>query len=180
MRLTQWMIRLALIMTLGATVATFTGCASEYIRGEDFYVEDADFRIDEEAKIKDTVENREILDVMAKYRQAIVKKDFGTLNRIIAEDYYDNASTTNTTRDDYGRAQLDELFEMLANHAESIQYRIIIKDVRVERDEAFVDYEYRYAYQFKIGEEVSWDAGVEVNRVTLKQQEDSWKILSGL
>ena len=180
MRLNQWLIRFALLLSLGVTCVAMTGCASEFIRSDEFYVEDADFRIDEEVKIKDTVENREILDVMAKYRQALVKKDFGTLDRIISKDYYDNASTTNTTRDDYGREQLDNLFEMLANHAESIQYRIVVKSVEIERDEAFVDYEYRYAYQFKIGEEVSWDAGVEVNRVTLKQADDKWQILSGL
>ncbi|CAN0217933.1 unnamed protein product [Laminaria digitata] len=178
MRLTQWLVRLTLLLTLSMT--TF-GCASEFIRGEDVYKDDVDFIIDDEAKIRDTSENRAILDVMAKYRQAMVKKDFGTLNRIIDDGYYDNGSTTNTTRDDYGREQLDELFEMLANHAESIQYRITIKEITIERSEAFVDYEYRYAYQFKVGEEISWDAGVEVNRVTLQRKnEDEWKILSGL
>lgn len=178
MRLSNWLIRIVLLLTLSTTLI---GCASEFLRGEEFHSEDVDFLIDDEARIRDTQEHRAVLEVMAKYRQAIVKKDFGTLNRLVSAEYYDNASTTNTTRDDYGRQQLDELFEMLANHAESIQYRITIKDVLIERGEAFIDYEYRYAYQFKVGEELSWDAGVEVNRVTLRKiSDEQWQILSGL
>ena len=53
--------------------------------------------------------------------------------------------------------------------------RVVVKGA-----EAFIDYEYRYAYQFKVGEEESWDAGVEVNRLELKRVNDQWKIVSGL
>ena len=46
--------------------------------------------------------------------------------------------------------------------------------------EAHVDYEYRYTYQYTVGDEVSWDAGVEVNRLDLKKIKGEWKIISGL
>lgn len=177
MRLNHWLTR---VILSGVLLLTMTACNSEYLQDKEFYAEDPEFRIDEEAQILDTVEHRSILDVMARYRQALVKKDFGTINRLVADDYYDNGSTTNTTRDDYGREQLDEIFELLANHADSIQYRMTIKNVEIVRGRARVDYEYRYAYQYRIDEEISWDAGVEVNRVELKRVGEDWRIVSGL
>lgn len=157
-----------------------SACAPGYIQDKNFHAEDTEFRIDEEAEIVDSEEHRDVLEVLLKYRQALVRKDFGELNLLISDDYYDNGSTTNTTRDDYGKQQLTDLFELLANHADNIQYRITVKNVEVEQTQAYVDYEYRYAYQFKVGEEESWDAGVEVNRVELKLINAQWKIVSGL
>lgn len=179
MRANRWLIRSWIALTLWALMLG-PGCASDYIRDDNFRPEEPEFRIDEAAQIVDDEAHRSILEVMAQYRQALTKKDFGTINRLIAPDYYDNSATTNTTKDDYGREQLGEIFEMLANHAESIQYRVTIKDVEIVRDQAYIDYEYRYAYQYRVGEDVSWDAGVEINRVSLKQVDGQWKIVSGL
>lgn len=176
--LTSWMSKGFAILLL---CFTFSACATGQLQDKNFHTEDTEFRIDEDSQIADTELNREVLDVLQKYRQALVRKDFGELNAMISDDYYDNGSTTNTTRDDYGKAQLSEFFEMLANHAENIQYRVMVKRVVVNDTEAFIDYEYRYAYQFKVGEEESWDAGVDVNRLELKRDpNDQWRIVSGL
>lgn len=172
--------RNALLMFLVTLTLGLGACASEYIQDENFEKEDTEFRIDNEARISDNEQHREVLGVLVRYRQALVRKDFGEINQLISDEYYENASTTNTTRDDYGREQLGEVFELLANHAEQIQYRITVKSLEIKNDLAFVDYEYRYAYQYKIGEEVQWDAGIEVNRVELRQVQDKWMIVSGL
>ncbi len=170
----------ATMMLLMCLCLVATGCAAGQLQDENFHEEDTEFRIDEEAKIEDNETNREVLEVLLKYRQALVRKDFGELGAMISDDYYDNGSTTNTTRDDYGKEQLSEFFEMLANHSESIQYRVMVKQVQVNKSEAFIDYEYRFAYQFKVGDEESWDAGVDVNRLELKRVGEQWKIVSGL
>lgn len=159
---------------------TLTACGSEFINDDTLYTDDMDFSIDGESRILDTVESREVLDVLAKYRVAIVKKDFGTLNRLVSADYYDNASTTDTTRDDYGREGLSETFELMAQHAESIQYKLTVKGLEIDRGLAHVDYEYSYAYQYRVGDEVAWDSGTDVNRVQFKQVEGEWKIIAGL
>lgn len=170
-------LQLLFVLLVSMTAAA---CGPTYLMDDNFHAEDLDFRIDDEAKIQDTSSHREVLEVLAKYRVAIVKKDFGTLNSIIASEYYENAGTTNTTKDDYGHPQLKDLFELMAQHSESIQYKITVKQIEVSKREAQVDYEYRYAYQYKVGEEMSWDAGVEVNRVQLRQMDGVWKIISGL
>lgn len=156
------------------------GCSGQYIQADELYPNDPGFNIDEEAQIMDTTEARQALDVLAQYRRAVVEKDFGSLNRLVSEDYYDNAGTTDTTRDDYDAEKLSEVFEMMAEHAESITYKVMVKGVEVDKDRAFVDYEYEYAYQYGMGDDVKWDAGLEVNRLELIERGDGWEIVSGL
>ena len=169
-----------LMCLFGLCVLCLSACGPDYLMDDNYKANDADFRIDEEAKIKDTEEHREVLELLSSYRQAVVKKDFGALNRMVDKSYYDNAKTTNTTKDDYGHAQLKGIFELMAAHTSAIQYRMTVKQLEVEPMEARVDYEYRYTYQYTVGDEVSWDAGVEVNRLDLRKVDGKWKIISGL
>jgi len=171
---------LALVVVVLAVGLLASACSSDFLRSDTHYQDEKGFTIDEDAKIEDTVEHREVIDVLLKYRNAIVNKDFGTLKRLVAPDYYDNGGTTDTTTDDYGPDKLDALYELMAKHAKNIRYDIVVKDVGVDGDHAHVDYEYKYAYQYTVGDEVSWDAGVEVNRLQLEHQGADWKIVSGL
>lgn len=168
------------VLVLSVVAAGTTGCGDQFIRADELYQNDPGFNISEDAEIPDTTRSRQALDVLAQYRQAVVQKDFGALNRLIAEDYYDNAGTTDTTQDDYDAERLSQVFEMMAQHTESITYKVLVKNVELEKDRAFVDYEYEYAYQYKFGDDVKWDAGVEVNRLELTERGDGWKIVSGL
>ncbi len=126
------------------------------------------------------MENRQVVDVLLQYRRAVIRKDVGALRRLVSEDYYDNGGTTDTTRDDFGVDELPEIFELIAQHAEQIKYDVVVKDVEIKDDVAYVDYEYEYAYQYKVGDQTSWDAGLEVNRLELAQRDGEWKIISGL
>jgi hypothetical protein len=167
-----------MMLTAGALSAA--GCGDQFIRSDELYQDDPGFSIAEDVEIPDTTQSRQALDVLAQYRQAVVQKDFGALNRLVSNDYYDNAGTTDTTKDDYDAERLSEVFEMMAEHTESISYKVLVKDVEIQKDRAFVDYEYEYSYQYKFGDEVKWDAGVEVNRLELVEKGGSYKIVSGL
>lgn len=168
------------VMMLTAGALSAAGCGDQFIRSDELYQDDPGFSIAEDAEIPDTTQSRQALDVLAQYRQAVVQKDFGALNRLVSSDYYDNAGTTDTTKDDYDAERLSEVFEMMAEHTESITYKVLVKDVEIQKDRAFVDYEYEYSYQYKFGDEVKWDAGVEVNRLELVEKGASYKIVSGL
>ena len=156
------------------------GCAAGELTSESFYADEADFLIDEEARIADTAETREVLEVLIEYRRALVSKDFGAISRMVSEDYYDNAGTTHTTGDDWGQDQLGEVLELLAQHAEQIRYRVIVKDVQVENRRAQIDFEYEYAFQYKVGDLDRWDAGTDVMRMQLAREGDRWRITGGL
>jgi hypothetical protein len=168
--------------SLALLVCLSVACGPSYLTTKTIGLEEEkDFVIDDEAKILDNDDTRKVTRIVAEYRSALVRKNFGTIRELIAEDYYDNAGTTSTTLDDYGHKELTgTVFEMVASHAENIQYRVTIKDVRVREDRASVDYEFRYAYQYRVGEEMTWDAGIDVNRIEMRKRNGDWKIISGL
>lgn len=165
----------ALVITL-----FLLGCGQAYLRTDSHYENEVGFSIDEEAKIADNTENRKVIDVLMQYRRAMIRKDVGTLRRLVSERYYDNAATTDTTRDDYSAEQLPELFEMFVQSTEQIKYDVKVKRVQVTDRNAYVDYEFKYAYRYKVGESPTWDAGLDVNRLQLESENGEWKIVSGL
>lgn len=156
-----------------------SACGADYLRKES-YPEVDGFDIDQEAQIEDSAEHREVVAVLIEYRGALVNKDIGRLKRLIADDYYSNAGTTNTTSDDYGAGELPEVFELLSQHADEVKYDVVLKAVSVNGKKASVDYEYKYAYQYDVDGQPSWDAGVDLNRLEMEQREGDWKIVSGL
>lgn len=174
------MRRFLVVLLVGLITLTSVACGGDFIRSEELYADNPGFNIAEDAEIEDTTTHREIIDVLVDYREALVSKRFGVLKRLISEDYYDNAGTTDTTTDDYSAEHLSEILEKIAQHAEEIKYNVLVQGVEVSKDTAFIDYKYDYAYQYKVGEDVAWDAGVDVNRLELIQEGGKWKIVSGL
>ncbi len=168
------------LLTLFLSLVLLSSCATTHLNSEDHYVDQRGFSIDEEARIDDTLQNREVIDILLQYRNALVRKDFGSLKRIISTNYFDNGGTTNTTVDDYDTTTLPALFETMAKHTEGIKYKITLKSVEMKENIAFVDYEFEYAYAYKVGGEITWDAGVDVNRLELTSENGDWKIISGL
>ncbi|MEZ4459842.1 MAG: hypothetical protein R3E66_08960 [bacterium] len=172
------MIWKTLIVALVALAAT--ACGPDYLRKESHYADVQGVEIDEQSEIPDTEANRAIVNVLITYRNALIQKDVGSLKRLVSDKYYENAGTTDTTKDDYGAADLNDVFELLASEAEDIKYDVIIKGVEVDGDKASVDYEFKYAYRFTVGDQQTWDAGTDLNRLELLDENGEWKIISGL
>lgn len=172
-------LQLFLVLSLTTLLAA---CGPSYLQtdSDENWQESGGFRIDEEAEIFDTPEHRQLVDLLVKYREAMVEKNVGQLKRLIAIDYYENAGTTDTTTDDYGASDLASIFEMVSKHASQIRYDVVLKNIEIDGDEASIDYEYRYAYRYEVGEQQTWDAGVELNRIELEDRDGEWKIVSGL
>lgn len=174
------MRRLICLMVLVGFVLTSIGCATNQVRSGDMYPDEPHFDISDDADIEDTPEVRDVIDVLYQYREAMITKDFGALNRLVSRDYYDNAGTTHTTDDDYGYDELADVFELMAEYARDVQYEVLIKDVVVDDYHAHIDYEFEYAYQYRVADQTTWDAGVDVNRLELQLEDDRWRIISGM
>lgn len=157
-----------------------SACTSDYLRKDKGYEELNGFEFDQEARIEDTTANREVVNVLIEYRTALLTKDVGLMRRLISEDYYSNAGTTNTTADDYGMAELPDVLELFSKHADDVKYDVTVKAVQVDGRKATVDYEYKYAYRYDVNGQAAWDAGIDLNRLELEQREGTWKIVSGL
>ena len=172
-RLFSWMVVVGILMITA-------GCASNGLASDDIYPEEPEFQFGEDADIQDTPEVREVVDVLFQYRQALIAKDFGTLNRLVSENYYENTGTTHTTADDYGHSGLAEVFEMMAEYAKEIRYSVTVQDVVVRDNQAHIDFEFQYAYQYQIADKETWDAGVDVNRMELHREGNAWRIVGGM
>ncbi len=156
------------------------GCASSGLQTEDIYPDAMGFEIGEDAYVEDTPDVREVIDILYQYREALVAKDFGTLNRLVSEHYYHNAGNTSTTQDDYGQDGLPEIYELMAEYVQQVQYHVVIKEVVVEGDRAHIDYEFEYAFQFEVADSEAWDAGVDVNRLEMYREGGHWRITDGM
>jgi phosphopantetheine adenylyltransferase len=158
-----------------------SSCMKNQLEDEELEANDRSFQIADEAEVIDTEKTRAVLNVLSRYRQAVVDKDFGTIKKLVSQDYYDNAGTTDTTEDDYGWSELKkQILEMMAEHTDEIKYDMLIQNVEVKKGTAYIDYEYDFAYRYKVGETQTWDAGLETNRVELQKEDGKWRITSGL
>ena len=162
------------------SVLFLVGCGPDLIRSESHFQSEQDFGIDEEAEIANTTEHLSLLQALVDYRKALVSKDFGALKQMISARYYENGGTTDTTQDDYDHRSLADVFELIAQHSNRIKMEITVKGVEQKGLRGHVDYEYRYAYEFEVGDKTTWDAGIELNRLEFVTEDGEWKIISGL
>lgn len=138
-------------------------------------------KVDDEATIFDTEDNRAVLNVLTRYQEAIEQRDTDAIDRLISDDYYENGGTSERTDDDYGRSGVPDAIARFAKAIKHIRVEIVVKDMRVDGDRAQVFYEYSYNYLFQTGEVPQWEAGREVNRMDLVRNDSGdWKITRGL
>ncbi len=155
-------------------------CASSHLRTEDFQQPRA-FRIDAQANIPNTEQNRAVLETVNTYRQAMVRKDLKTLASLIASNYYENASTTDDLSDDYGNERLPELLhEYLGQSVREMRYAMEIKQLTSALDTILVDYQYDISFRYEYAGREYWHSKNDVNRLTLVWEDDTWKIAGGL
>ena len=132
-------------------------------------------------KVEDNPENRAVYDVVEAYRQAVEQRDSERLRFLVSQRYYENASSTDTSNDDYGYGELAErVIPKLRDNIKKVQYRILLRKVAIEGDRAFAEFEYFAKYLFSEGGREQWKALNDFNRLDLVREDGSWKIMAGL
>lgn len=169
-------VRRSLLMAaLVATMAMLSACGAGTISTFET------LQFDENAKVADTQEHREVLEVVDAYRVALEKRDTDSLRNLISVEYYENAGTSATSEDDYGFNGVPKALERLGEAVRSIQFELVVKDVLIEGDRAFVTYEYLWNFRYEIGDKSNWESGRDINRMHLvRDQGGLWKISRGL
>ncbi len=154
------------ILGLVAVLMLSVACGPSYVKGTD---------------ILDTPENREILDLVESYRLAIEGRDATMLAQVVSRSYFENASTTAATDDDYGYEQLlKEVLPVLRDNIKKVVYKIKIEKVQAKGKQASVFMTFELTCQYVEGGVEGWSTAKDRNRIDLVVEDGRWKISSGL
>jgi hypothetical protein len=146
--------------------ALLGGCVGSYI---------------ESTEIRDTEDNRAIYDLVLAYRKAVEQRDNEALGGMVSNRYYENAGTTERTNDDYGFDALEnKVFPLLRENIKAVQYSILMREIHVDGDQAWADFEFYANFKYVEGGEVAWDRKNDFNRMEFVRESGHWKIVAGL
>jgi hypothetical protein len=143
-----------------------TACASgpRYIRG---------------TQVPDTVENRDILKVIERYRVAVERRDASALLGMASPQYYEDGGTP-TGSDDYGYEGLREVLTSRFQKAEQVRFSMRYVSIRKQEKRAFVDVIVDASYSVPTDRGVSRLDMRDQNQLVLEHDGRSWRFLSGM
>ena len=133
-------------------------------------------------EVPDTDENRVIVDLVERYRQAIEERDVRALREMVSRNYFSNAGTTADPEDDYGYDQIEQLIlPMLKQNIKKVQYGIFVKRVRFESPtRAVAEFEHSFRYLYVVDGRDTWQAKVDFARLQFGLEDGVWRIVGGL
>jgi len=138
-------------------------------------------RFIEGTKVEDTEENREIVDLVDRYRLAVEKRDIDTLKGMISRHYFANAGTTSESEDDYGYDLLEaKILPRVSDDIKSIQFRIVMRNVSFQGERAFAEFEFWYKFFYVDGGKDRWVSKNNFNRLEFIKEDGVWRIIGGL
>jgi hypothetical protein len=159
--------RLAVIFS----VAVVAACGPSLIRGP---------HIAKEAEIDDTPTNRELLQVLEQYRQAMEQRDLKGLLALATRNYYEDAGTA-ATDDDYGYEGLEKILKEKLSKLKMLRLHIVVDRITVENEtRAKVDYTYFGRFQIQGAKRAVWAQKSWEARLRLQREGGRWLIVSGM
>lgn len=132
-------------------------------------------------EIEDNEANRAIYELLEDYRAALENRDVDSIAALLSTDYFENASTTATSEDDYGiEALREKVLPLLDDHVKSVQFRIRVTRIEVSGTRAHADYEYWLKFLYTEGGREGWHVKNDFNRLEFVREGEAWKIAAGL
>ena len=142
-----------------------SACSREYIPNTD--VEDTDF-------------NRVVIEFCEDYRHAVERRNVGLLLKLAHEKYYEDGGSIDTS-DDLDYAGLKGYLQTKFRDVKAIRYEVRYRDVTLGReDQVFVDYTYSASYKIPTARGDVWRRRVADNRLELKPEGETYRILAGM
>lgn len=143
--------------------------------------------------VEDTPEHRAIWKIVQAYRTAMENRDAEAIAKLVSRDYFENRSTTDKSKDDYGHDKLKQrVLPKLRDNIKKVQYWIYIHKIEIKGDRAHADYEFFWRFLFVEGGREGWAKKYDVNRLEFVREEvpckkkkgqqcpREWKIVGGL
>ena len=122
--------------------------------------------------IEDTADNREILELVRRYRMAYEAKDAAAIAALASDDYLDRRSNISKTT-------LENELQKDFDRVRELQLELNVRRIDVEGDRAQLDYFYSTSFLLD-APEATWQTETDDKRMILERTRDGWKVLSGL
>lgn len=158
-------MKTSLITTLLLSGLLALGCSAKRIPGLEF-------------ELADTPDHRALVKIVEDFRQAFEAKDVAAIKALASDRFYEDSGTPET-EDDYSYAGIEEHFKEHFAKLKKIQLNITIKDVRVDKDRAEVDYRYVSRYLMDLPSGEKWQVTDEINQLEMVKEGKVWKVISG-
>ncbi|HOA12682.1 MAG TPA: nuclear transport factor 2 family protein [Myxococcota bacterium] len=132
--------------------------------------------------VDDTPANRDIVEVIEKYRKACEKKDIDGILEVVSRNYFSNFGTTSNTDDDYGYEQLvKNMLPILRDEIKAVSYMVYVKKISFPRENvAWADVEHSYKFYYVEQGKDRWKPGTNFKRFEFAKEDGVWRITSGL
>lgn len=153
--------RIALVAGLGLLV----GCSHEVIPNTD---------------VEDTPENREVVDFVEDYRDAVTARDVQRLMSLASPNYYDDMGTPAGDDDVDFESLPGRLQQTLGEGVEDVHYDIRYREVIYLPTKVLVDFTYIGRFQVETPDGPRWERRLSDNRMVLVQEGGEYRILSGM
>ena len=130
-------------------------------------------------EVADTPDHRAVIEIMHKFQESFEQRDVDGLLALASPKFYEK-SGSNDTADDFNydglRKHYTEHFKMV----EKCNLTITLREVKVDKDQASVDYRFLSRYLMKLPSGEKWQIKDDINKMTLAKEDGQWKILSGM
>jgi hypothetical protein len=132
-------------------------------------------------QVEDTPENREIADLIEKYRLAVEHRDVAALKELISRRYFSNSGTTSESSDDFGYERIEaKILPSLRDSIKSVQFSIILRRVELHPERALAEFEYFYKFFYVDAGKDRWSSKNDFARIEFTKEDGVWRIVSGL
>lgn len=131
-------------------------------------------------RVEDTSDNREVLDFIERYRQAVESRNVSALLAMASRNYFDDMGTPAGDDDiDFDGLQvgLNRLREEVIGARYQISYRAVtyVPDQRV-----LVDLLYTGWFRVNTADGPQWKRRLEPHRIVLAREDRGYRIMSGM
>jgi hypothetical protein len=146
-------------------MAALAGCAHETIPN---------------THVPDTSENREIIDFVEKYREAVENRDIAVLLRMTSPLYFDDMGTPGG-QDDVDYDTLKAALVRMRKEVLGARYQISYRAINfVPNDRVLVDLLYTGWFKLDTPEGPQWRRRLEPHRIVLDRDDGKLLIMSGM
>lgn len=139
------------------------GCAHRRIPGTD---------------VEANADTTAIVDVLQKYRAALVQKDVGSIVSLLAPDFHDNGGT-GTPADDLDPGNVRQVLTERFSRVQDLTLEMELRDIEVHGAAAVATYYYTEHYALPTLTSRTQTES-DLKQMTLEKVNGTWKIASGI